>query len=101
MKAHRLGETEVLGQPKVEESWAKRSLDLPCRERAGNWTGMRSGSGGRVGLVPESPILTRALIFSPTLLNLEEPEAGGSGATAWSKKQAPKQFDDSAQPWSS
>lgn len=50
---------------------ARRSLDLPSREREGSWTSMTSGYDDRLGSVPEALILTHASIFSLPLMNTE------------------------------
>lgn len=61
------------------------------------------GGLGQTGVTTGVLSSPHAPIFSLTLLNMEEGlEAltGGSGATAWSKEQAPEQLDERAQPWS-
>lgn len=84
---------------------ARRSLDLPSREREGSWTSITSGYDDRLGSVPGSVpgalILTHASIFSLPLMNTEgegpATVTAGFQATARCKNQTPGQFDKSAQ----
>lgn len=80
---------------------ARRSLDLPSREREGSWTSMTSGYDDRLGSVPGALILTHASIFSLPLMNTEgegpATVTAGFRATARCKNQTPGQFDKSAQ----